>query len=186
MSTELNQIQENDYGYISGIEQFKNYLNVFPSDDIVFRRRIKIDRIFKMKNFKECIYILSGFYYENCYSDYIEQVTGDNNLYIKIYKYDLVFDREFKLNMISNPVNIHVEDNYIIIIGDYIDRRIELTKCETKYLFIFNQIGILLRKTNLLIIERIHDFIISNNLIICVLCKNSKNEELYNLIKIKF
>ena len=170
---------------ISGIEQFKNYLNVFLDDDIT-RLRIKIDRIFKMKNFNGRIYILSGFYYENFYSDYIEQVTGDNNLYIKIYKYDLVFDREFKLNMISNPVNIHVEDNYIIIIGDYIDRRIELTKCETKYLFIFNQKGILLRKTNLLIIESIHDFIISNNLIICVLCKKINREKLYNLVKIKF
>ena len=105
---------------------------------------------------------------------------------IKIYNTYFKFESRFKLEFISNPAGLQVDDNYIMIIGDYIDRRIELIKSGKKYLFLYSKTGILLRKNNLTITERIHDFIISNNLIICVLCKKINREKLYNLVKIKF
>ena len=193
---EFNQILVDEKN-IYGIERYSNHLYIFNENYEIMDQITKvIDRIFLMKFFKNRLFILSGSYYENYFTDQIEEISSDNNLYISIYtkasyviynyKEYLSLEKKFPLHIVTNPRGLHISEKYVMTIGNY-KNKIEMIVLEIKYLFIFNHDGILLHKTNLEIKQEITDFIIINSELFLIQLNNTDvNEKNFNLKKIKF
>ncbi len=88
---ELNQILV-DGKKIFGIERYSNHVNISNENYQIMDQIIEvIDRIFMMKFFQNFLSILSGTYYRNYFTDQIEEISSDNNLYISIYTKNIYF-----------------------------------------------------------------------------------------------
>ena len=76
------------------------------------------------------------------------------------------------IHFLYNPVGLHVDEEYIMIIGNYINKSRVVS--EFIYLFLFNHELKLQRKTNLEIKYEIVDFLIDSNKIYYIEKENNE------------
>ena len=177
---EINEIEVNEKNLFGMIRNSNQIISVNKDSKII--KKWIIEKPFKMKYLNKSLFILSGAYLEDFYSDSLETVSCDQhskfdivNIEDDTYSFRSFFFQSRVMKSISflyNPVGLHVDENYIMIIGNYINKSRVVS--EFIYLFLFNHKLKLLRKTNMEIKHEIFDFLIDSNKIYYIEKENNE------------